>query len=190
MKLHKNTLESTRHILGESELARELQQMQDRRLLMPKLAAIRAAKGLSQSDIARKMGCTQGKVSKLEHSDDDNVSLGDLKSYLGAMELSPRVIIAPTSWAATAQVKFYASRIRECFTKLVKLSERDPKIHRGISNFHVEALGNFMALIAESAQNLPKLPIDTPVVVDAEHDSSGDDEAAESQTLDATSEVS
>ncbi len=57
------------------------------------LFALRARNGLSQKDLAEKMGCSQSRVSKLETSPDAGIRLGDLDRYLGALGMEIRLAV-------------------------------------------------------------------------------------------------
>ena len=133
--------------------------------------AIRASKGLTQADIGRGMKCSQGCVSKFEASDDDDLRLGDLRSYLSCLDLDLGLLISPAAWNATDQIKFHALQIRDCLGRLVELAKHDKQIKKGVQQFHVEALFNLVKLIAESAQNLPNLPVESPGFLDADAES-------------------
>jgi transcriptional regulator with XRE-family HTH domain len=129
--------------------------------------AIRATKGLSQQDIAAKVGCSQSRISKLERSNDEDIRLGDLRDYLKAIDFDHKIIIHKKSWPATEQIKFHACRIRECLLSLVDLATVDPSISDGVQKFHVETLVNLMKVVVDSAEKLPNFSIESPDVVEA-----------------------
>jgi len=167
------TLASTRHILGESPLLKQLEQKLRKRELITKLVALRAAKGLAQNDIAIKMQCSQSRISKLEASDDDDIRLGDLREYLNAIDLNIHGVISPKSWSAVSQIKFHAFQIRDCLAMLCEVAKDDEEIRCGVQEFHVEALVNLTQFIVESSQNLPaSLLVNAPSVVDADEEES------------------
>lgn len=60
-----------------------------------RLQLIRMTKGLSQNEIASRMGCTQGNVSKIENKYDDDLTMGDIRSYLQAVEAGMGFAIGP-----------------------------------------------------------------------------------------------
>jgi len=140
--------------------------------------AIRAARGLSQQDIAEKMGCTQSRISKLESSDDDNLSLGDFREYLKALDLDLRLIVCPQNWTVSGQITFFADRIKDCLTRLVELAHTDAAICKVVEKLNVTMFRKFVTMFLECAAELPKLPVAAPDVLDAEHEA-GDDRFAE-----------
>lgn len=49
------------------------------------LIELRIFSGLSQKDIAKKMHCSQSRISKLENTKSKDVRLGDLQDYIEAL---------------------------------------------------------------------------------------------------------
>ncbi len=134
---------------------------------------MRAAKGLSQKDLAERIECSQSRISKFEASDDDDLRLGDLREYLHAINLDIRGIISPHNWSAVDQIKFHAFQIRDCLAKLSKLANDDEKIAQGLQVFHLETLYDLMKVVVDSSQQLPaSLFIDAPNVVDSDDQNS------------------
>ena len=148
---------------------KDLESQIRRRQVIKKLVALRAAKGLSQQDIAQGMGVTQSKVSKLEASDDDSLNLEDFRGYLNAMDLSPRMIICPKEWPLMEQVKFFAFSIRGALNRMVELARTSESV-RNAEASHIETLCNMAKLIVDSAKNLPGFADEAPDVFDAETD--------------------
>src|SRR5438874_1618374 len=78
-----------------SQLTRDLAESQTfadavvRRLaerdVLDHLMALRTTQGLSQKDIAGKIGCTQSRISKLEGGKDNDLRLGDFAHYADAL---------------------------------------------------------------------------------------------------------
>jgi transcriptional regulator with XRE-family HTH domain len=63
--------------------------------ILKDLMVLRASRGLSQGDVAAKMGCTQSRISKLESSTDADLSLGDLAGYASAVGFRAKVVLVP-----------------------------------------------------------------------------------------------
>lgn len=84
---HKTVLELARTTLNEGQDLSPLESQIQRRQIVKKLMALRAKAGLSQQDVARKLNWTSSKVSRLEAGCDDDLRLGDLRDYLGALSL-------------------------------------------------------------------------------------------------------
>lgn len=69
--------------LGQELLDKVKKRIAERRLVKS-LILYRVEAGLTQGDIAKAMGCTQSRISKLESKTDDDLSIGDIKRYLKA----------------------------------------------------------------------------------------------------------
>ena len=57
------------------------------RAIVSQLIAMRLKRDLSQGDIAKEMGCTQSRVSKLENGLDKNLTFADIEAYLKALQM-------------------------------------------------------------------------------------------------------
>ncbi len=76
------------------------------------LAILRSARGLSQADIAERIGKTQSWVSKLENGTDDGLRIGDLKCYLNALGLEFRPTAVKEGATLVDEVKMLSYAIR------------------------------------------------------------------------------
>jgi transcriptional regulator with XRE-family HTH domain len=65
------------------------------RRIVKDLMVMRAGRGLTQGDIASKMGCSQSRVSKVESSSDFDLTLGDLVRYASAVGFRVGVALEP-----------------------------------------------------------------------------------------------
>lgn len=86
-----------RATVDDPGFADEFEQRSADRRLVRALAALRASQQLTQAEIALRMGCTQAKVSKLESSDDADLSVGDVLAYARAVGHNVRIVIGPSS---------------------------------------------------------------------------------------------
>ncbi|MGM0488964.1 MAG: helix-turn-helix domain-containing protein [Planctomycetota bacterium] len=126
------------------------------RQLMRRLTIERMRSGLSQSDVADRMGCSQTKVSKMENGIDDDLRLGDLGDYLDAFGLHMRLIISPHAPTYVDQIKQHAFLIKRAMDNLCELAHQDEDIAEGVSDFICkEALYNFLRMIVGVAKRLP-----------------------------------
>ncbi len=131
----------------------------DRRLhrhrIVKDLMVLRAAHGLSQADVAEKMGCTQSRISKLESSEDSTLTLGDLARYASAVGFRVGVVVEPRETTAVERVKSLALQIKHQLDRLTDLARDDRKIAQGIAGFFSEAFFNMVRILEDSAKKLP-----------------------------------
>jgi len=106
--------------------------------LVPILTGMRVAKGLTQKQLAELMGCTQGRISKLEQSRDLDLRISDVVDYVSAVEDAVWFTIGPKTLAE--HIKLHVSALRQLLEQLVALSGDDPSIKQGINRFLDEIL--------------------------------------------------
>ncbi len=134
----------------------------DRQKIVRQLMALRAARGLSQSDIAEVMRCSQSRVSKMESSADDELRYGDLRQYAHAVGCELESAVRPKNLEPAEEVKCLAIAIRDRFSRMADLAQDDEEIAAGVAQFFVEALFNFSIIIGKAAKTLPKNPDGSP----------------------------
>ena len=125
------------------------------RRIVSKLAALRTAKGLTQTEIANAMGCKQARVSKLESGVDADLKMSDFEAYAKAIGSDVTILISDRGKSFAEQIKSHAFAIRNAFLKLVELAHKDDLIARGVADFHLQAFQNINAFLAETAEKLP-----------------------------------
>jgi transcriptional regulator with XRE-family HTH domain len=106
--------------------------------LVPILTGMRVAKGLTQKQLAELMGCTQGRISKLEQSRDLDLRISDVVNYVSAVKDAVWFTIGPKTLAE--HIKLHVSALRQSLEELVALSGDDPSINQAINRFLDEIL--------------------------------------------------
>jgi transcriptional regulator with XRE-family HTH domain len=105
----KQTLTSVLQMVRQTSVDAKFQEAFEQRLLARRmikdLAIRRTAHGLTQRDLAQKIGCTQGRISKFESSEDGDLRLGDLARYVDAIGLRLKVTLESTDPASAGAVK-------------------------------------------------------------------------------------
>src|SRR5437763_16820059 len=81
------------------------------RRILKELMIHRVSHGLSQTDIAARLGCTQSRISKLESTTDTDIRLGDLAKYADAVGLRVKIILESKESHAAARVKELGFRV-------------------------------------------------------------------------------
>jgi transcriptional regulator with XRE-family HTH domain len=163
-KTIRNVLDLARLTLEHAAEVSQLEANLRRRQMIKKMMAMRAAKDLSQSAIAERMGVTQSKISKLEASDDEALNLGDFRSYLAALGFDLRMMINPKDWRPMDHIQCYANAIRGVLNQMVE-SARTGDAVRNAQEHHIETLSNMVTLIVESAKMLPNLSVEVPTLL-------------------------
>src|SRR4051812_27244748 len=105
-KRYKNVSEMVRD-LADEQFAADFERQESERRLINKLFALRSARGLSQGDIASKLHCTQGRISKLESSSDRDLKFGDIVEYAAALDLGVTLQLVKKDATLVDRVKFH-----------------------------------------------------------------------------------
>lgn len=138
-------------------------ELQARRIVR-RLVSLRTCAGLSQTQVAEKIGCSQGKVSKLERSQDDNISLGELRKYAEAVNCKLHIGIAHKELKPVDQVKVLAFAIHRRMKDMAQLAHVDQDIGRAVATFFGEVFYNMSRLITDAAGGLPRQDDGTPMI--------------------------
>jgi predicted XRE-type DNA-binding protein len=72
---------STLTSLAFRPVAEAVRQLSAKTKLIDQLIVARVAAGLTQSQMAAKLRCSQSRISKIEDSQDADLSLGDIQAY-------------------------------------------------------------------------------------------------------------
>lgn len=126
------------------------------RRIVKELMVLRAGRGLSQGDVASKLGCTQSRISKLESSADADIRLGDFARYASAVGFRVDVVLESRETTSVERVKRLASRIKEELDHLAGLARDDRRIAQGVASFFNEAFFDLVKILQGSAENLPR----------------------------------
>lgn len=176
-KQYASVSELLHDILSDKETREEFDTVVAQRRLIKQLIAMRAAMGMSQEDVAARMGCTQGSVSKLENSKDNDVRLGSLRAYAKAVGCELAACAIPQDITPVQMVKCHTIAIKKHADDLARLARTDETIAEGVTGFFVELFANFMWMLGDSAKRLPAHPDGTPRLrVEAKFEASGDED--------------
>lgn len=150
----KNPTAMVKSLSEDATLAdRSVEQMCERRVV-DHLMAKRSLLGLSQKDIAKKMGCTQSRISKLERGKDTDLRIGDFQAYADALALGLRFVLTKKDTTIVDQVKQHVFAIRKLLLRLVELADKDQTIAHGTQSFFAEVVLNSVNVVLEASDRL------------------------------------
>jgi len=91
----------------EPEFVESFQARLAARQLVKSLTVMRARAGLTQADMAAKLGCTQSKISKIESGVDVDLRFGEVVAYLKATEHRANISVVPgrNQWVGAVNVE-------------------------------------------------------------------------------------
>jgi transcriptional regulator with XRE-family HTH domain len=159
-KPQKKSFTSLREMLKDSGAEQELlDAVEDVRhqQVTNTLAKMRVAKGLTQKQMAELIGCTQGRISKLETGRDEDLRLKDVLDYARATETGLQIGIGPQPTHVQA-IKHHVFALKRHLDELVKLANGgDDGLTKAIQAFlEEEVVFNIALRLGQCLKALPK----------------------------------
>lgn len=145
-------------LLDDPTVEKGIEEHLARRQMMNCLVAERAKANLTLTEVAKRMGVSVSKVSRLEGLEDNAISLGDLKAYSKAIHMKMSLLFANDKVPVADRIKHYVFRIEDMLNHLTALAQScvdDRTIVDGITRFRAEVLYNFLVKFKETGENLP-----------------------------------
>lgn len=152
-KVVASAAEAAAILSGEPGAGDRVKRLSGESWLVDQLAAARTEKGITQRELARRMGCSAAKVCTLESSVDRNVRLGDLVKYVNAMGMDVSLAFEDKGLPAAEQIKRSVFAIHDRLNALAELAGKvsdDQSIIRKIHEFYGQVLMNFLAKFGDS----------------------------------------
>lgn len=152
-KRHKSVTDLVRDVGGDASFQARLEDELAKKTLAKILFAMRCAGGVTQEEMAKRLGCSQSKISKIEHSEDTDLQLGDLIDYAKALDVQMSLAFHK-HMNSVESVEYHALRMKEHLDRLATLASRDDQILEGVARFFNETLVNLLNLFSQSAAKL------------------------------------
>ena len=111
------------------------------------LQTMRAAKGMSQAELAEQLGCTQGRVSKLETGLDEDLKLRDIEGYAKALGRDAHLVFSKHNETSLERIDRFAVAIRD---ELKMLGRGDPAaddLLKDVAESFMDVLANQVHLL-------------------------------------------
>lgn len=174
-KKYTSVAEMAKALIDDEGFNNDLARHLARRQLVTKLTALRAARGLTQAEMAAKLGCTQGKVSKLEASEDTALNFGDVIGYMEALDVRLEMTFFRKERTIADRIKHHAFCIKGLTDQLARLAIGDAGIARAVASFFSETAFNLINMLQGSAtmlglpdEDAPNLVVETCGIEDGE----------------------
>jgi len=135
----------------------EFERMLAHSVIVNALIRTRADAGMTQAEVGEKMECTQSAVSKLEHSQDGDLTIRDMASYLNATGGRLNIGIGKQP-NRVEQIKELAICLKAELEGLADLSSNsdDLAIRQNINGFFGEAWFNLFKILCDATSKLPE----------------------------------
>ena len=149
-KRHSDLNSLMKSVSQNTRVREETQKELKKRQLANFLVFLRCDNCLTQKEMAKKMGCTQSKISKLEMSYDDQISVKDLLEYGKVLNLQLELGYRNKNVKITELINYHICRIREYLTKLVFISKGDNAMSTGAIKVCESTLNKFIEIVGEN----------------------------------------
>jgi transcriptional regulator with XRE-family HTH domain len=140
---------------SDPEFAEAFKKYQAERRLVNCLTVTRCAKGVSQAELAARMGCGQSKVSKMESSTDADLNFGDIASYAFALKQSVFIAFSQDKLNGADRIRSHVECIKRELEELVKLADDDKTDGDGVEAFAIETVKEMLTVIERSLDKIP-----------------------------------
>jgi transcriptional regulator with XRE-family HTH domain len=141
-KQYKSVKELLNDVSDDKEFNNSAEKEFDKRQIAKTLFAMRCRAGLSQAEVAKKMGYTQGKVSKMENTPDTDLSIGDLVKYCSSLNMQLEVNFFDRRLTMADKVKYFYFQLKSLLDKIIEMAKGDETMERGVEKFDREAFVN------------------------------------------------
>jgi transcriptional regulator with XRE-family HTH domain len=148
---------------GGDKLAKKVEKSAKEYSIGDSLIRTRLKAGLTQKQIAAKLGCTQSKISKIECAHNDDMRISDFVKYIGACGCDVSIMVSPHGENASTMVKHHAVAMGMALDKLADIASKDGEIADAIRKFHSEVLYNLGYIMSRWTDKLFPNGIEPPV---------------------------
>ncbi|MFO0886337.1 MAG: helix-turn-helix transcriptional regulator [Pirellulales bacterium] len=152
---YRSVTEMTKALANEPEVAEQLQTRIASRKVVKFLIAQRCKQGFSQADIAKAMGCTQSRVSKLESGVDQDLRLGDLEAYLHVLGLQPKLQLRPEGQTVAEAIKYHWAALGQQLDHLLEQSRDNASAAVGVGKLTSEMATQYIGRLMDQIHGLP-----------------------------------
>ncbi len=123
------------------------------------LIQMRAEAGLSQAELAKRMGCTQSRISKIEHSLDEDLSIGDLNRYIRATGHWSVLTIANAEQTLAGMARHHILLADSLLKKIVEIAGNPQKKQKQTDTLSLELVSNLLQTLEQATEKIPNCPL-------------------------------
>lgn len=157
-KEYKNVSELVHAVAADGSFAEAFDKQVAERQVIKLLISLRALADKSQGDIAKTMGCSQSRISKLESGKDGDLRLEDFQAYLTALGYDMKIVIGKREQTAFDEVKYHAFSIKRLLDRFAGLAGDDETMAHGVLTAIGETWYNLAKMLEDSARKLKVRP--------------------------------
>lgn len=153
-KTFKSVTEMTHQLSEKAFVKKDISKTLYKKKVSKSLFLLRCKANLTQKEFAEKLQCSQSRISKIESSLDENLTLKDLADYAHVLGMKLELGYKDSSIKLVDEVKFYAFKIMSCLEEMAHLAKDDESMIEGVKKFYMEAFLNLNKLLVENFTKL------------------------------------
>lgn len=153
-KKYKNVLELIKNISDDKKFNKSLEEYMGRRQIGKILFALRCKKGLNQTQLAKKIKHSQGKISKIENSFDDELTIGDVRKFCNAVDIQLEIGFKPINMSLVDRIKYHFCTFMSLINEIEAMSKGDEAMEKGAKEFKCEAVLNLTKASLKLLENI------------------------------------
>ena len=121
-KQFSSVLDMVKDSTEDKELVKSFEGLINSKQISKTLFALLCRANMSQGDIAKKMNCSQGKVSEVENAGDTDLTIHDLVQYCSAVNMWLEVGFSDARMTMANQVKYHCFRLKILLDKMREMA--------------------------------------------------------------------
>lgn len=146
-KTYQNVEEMVKDLSEDSKVKSDILKELKSKTLSKYLFLMRCEVGLTQAQLAKKIRCSQGTISKIENSYDTEITVKDLLEYGNALDLQLEIGYRRKSVNTVGLIRHHFSKIKGYLNKLLELAGKDESMVKGVRRVHIETINRLNDVI-------------------------------------------
>lgn len=156
---YKTAAEMATSILGE-DAGNKVSERSAGRQILTALVSIRLGKGMTQKEVADRIGCAASTISKLEAGTDAELRWSEIGEYSRAIGIQSSLVLDNPCLPAVSRIKHRVIEIGDLLDEIVELAQSvddDPEIIESVHDFYKELSFNFFLRYERTKDRLPRI---------------------------------
>ena len=141
-KKYTGVLEMINDISDNKDFNKSLEKEIKGKQISKTLFSMRCKRGLTQAQLAEKTNFSQGKISKIEHSFDTDLTIKDIAAYCSALNMQVEIGFSDMRITMGDRVKHCYFELKNLLDEMRNLSKGDKTMEEGARKFTEEAFFN------------------------------------------------
>lgn len=141
-KKYTSVLEMINDISDDNDFNKSLEKEIKGKQISKTLFSMRCKRGLTQAQLAKKANFSQGKISKIEHSFDTDLTIKDIAAYCSALNMRVEIGFSDMRITMVDRVKHCYFELKNLLDEMRSLAKGDKTMEEGVRKFTEETFVN------------------------------------------------